>query len=360
VTFAIAAAGTGGHVFPGLAVGEALVDLGVSRSDVVYVGGDRLESTVFPEAGFPFVRVDVRGLQRSLTPANLAVPWLVVKARKVIKAELRSRGVAAALGFGNYVTVPFGWAAHSAGIPFFVAEQNAHAGLANRVAQRWARDAFVSFPDTTGLTAQTLTGNPIRRELATFDRAALRGEALAHFDLQPGLPTVGVFGGSLGAGAINEAVADMILGWSGPPIQVLHLVGTRNIDRFTDRPGDDRLTWRVVGFESRMELFFAACDLIVARSGGGVAEVTATATPALLVPGGFGSGGHQDANAARVGAAGAAVVVPESSLEELGPLIRELLDQPDRRKAMTSAARAYAHPDAARTIATRLMEAAGA
>lgn len=360
MTFAIAAAGTGGHVFPGLAVGEALVDLGVRRDHILFVGGDRLEATVFPDAGYPFLAVEVRGLQRRLTLANLAVPLLVWKARNVIRGEFADRGVSAALGLGNYVTVPFGWAAHAAGIPFFIAEQNAHAGLGNRIAQRWARDAFVSFPATSGLARQTVTGNPIRAQLARFDRAALRQEAVQHYALDPRLPTVGVFGGSLGAGAINDAVSAMVAGWDGPPMQVLHLVGTRNHDEIADR---QRVTggapWRVVGFEPRMELFFAAADLVVARAGGGVAEVTATGSPAILIPGGFGSGGHQEANAAAVAGAGAAVVLAQSELDRLPEVVAGLVADPERRKAMAAAARAYAHPDAARTIATRLMEAAG-
>ena len=358
MTLAIAAAGTGGHVFPALAVGQALVGLGVERDDVLFVGGDRLEAEVFPGNGFPFFAVEVRGLQRRLTLANLAVPWLVGRAKRRLVSRFRDAGVKAALGFGNYVTVPFGWAASSLGIPFFVHEQNAHAGLANRVAQRWATKTFVSFHDTRGLSDQVLTGNPVRAPFVEFNRQELRAEALTRYGLDSRVVTVGVYGGSLGAGAINEAVATMVAEWSGPSVQILHLVGSRNIDavaEFAEKAGVAR---RTIGFEDRMELFFAASDLVIARAGGGVAEITATGTPSILVPGGFGSDGHQEANATALAEAGAAVVVQEQELATLAEIIGDLAADHEKRKTMVRAALAYARPGAAVTIAKKLMEAA--
>src|SRR5690606_9537363 len=111
VSFAIAAAGTGGHVYPGLAVGEALVDLGVSRDEILYIGGQRLEAQVYPEAGFPFLSVELRGLSRQLTLRNLGIPRVVMAAVRTIRAELVARQVKALLGLGGYVTVPAGLAA---------------------------------------------------------------------------------------------------------------------------------------------------------------------------------------------------------------------------------------------------------
>lgn len=359
MSVAIAAAGTGGHVYPALAVGEALVDLGVDRTDVHFVGGDRLEATVVPAAGFPFVAVQVRGLERRPTLRNLGVPRLIWRARRTISELFERNRVAAALGFGNYVTVPFGWAAAGLDIPFFVHEQNAHAGLGNRLAARWARAAFVSFPDTVGLRRQELTGNPVRKAFVDFERAALRPEAMRRYDLDPEVPTLGVFGGSLGAGAINEAVARLAASWGSGPLQILHLVGSRNLAELTDQAAGAPLLWRVVGFEERMEFFFAASDVVIGRAGGGVAEITATATPAILVPGGFGSGGHQPANAAALQRAGAALVVPQDELDGLADVVADVIGDPVRRKAMAEAARAYALPHAAGRIARRLLEVAG-
>lgn len=357
MTFAIAAAGTGGHVYPGLAVGEALVEAGVEPSRILFVGGDRLEAEVYPQAGFPFLSVELRGLARRLTLANLGIPAVVARAVGTIRRELEKRQVRAALGMGGYVTVPFGLAARRAGIPLAVSEQNAEAGLANRVMSRVAEHTFASFPQTGGLAHAEWVGNPVRRSLASFDRDALRGEAIQRWGLDEQVPVLGVFGGSLGAKAVNEAVADSIEAWDGPPIQVLHLAG-RGYEDMSDRARVSPVRWVVLDFCHEMDLFFAACDMVVARAGGSVAELTATATPAILVPGGFGSGGHQQANAATLEEAGCAVVVEESELARLREVVERLAGDEERRSEMSHAAAHLARPAAAQTIARSLMELA--
>lgn len=354
MTFAIAAAGTGGHVYPGLAVGEALVDMGVGRDSILYVGGQRRAEQVFPESGFPYLGVELRGLSRSLSVSNLGIPRLVMAAVREMRREFAGRGVEVVLGLGGYVTVPAGLAARRLGLALAVAEQNAEAGLANRFVSRFARVAFTSFPSTAGLPHGQWVGNPIRRPLAEFDRERLRPSALARWGLDPAEPVVGVFGGSLGAGAVNGAVIEMLSTWRGPAIQVLHLAGQGYTQvAEASRVSDHR--WAVLDFCDVMEEFYAACDLVVARAGGSVAELTATATPAVLIPGGFGSAGHQAANAAAVAAVGAAVVVSEAELSDLGAVVAGLVADPGRRREMAEAAAALARPDAARVIATALM-----
>lgn len=358
MTYLIAAAGTGGHVFPGLSVGEGLFDLGVPRDQIFYVGGDRLEASVYPAEGFRFVQVELAGLKRSLTLANARIPGVVLRARKRISDEIGTLGVRVVLGMGGYVTIPAGLAARKRRIPFFNAEQNAEAGLANRVASRWASETFVSFPDTGGLPGGTWVGNPVRRAFWEFDRPTLRPVARANYGLDPDRAVVGVFGGSLGAGVINEAVAGMLANWAGPPIQVLHLTGVGHLEAMSGRPAPSRVAWKRVGFEEKMDQFFAAVDLVVSRAGGAVAELTATATPAVLVPGSFGSGGHQEGNARFLEQAGAAVLVEEDELARLGTVVAELVEDKERRGTMQEAATEIAKPDAARTIARVMIEAA--
>lgn len=358
MSFVIAAAGTGGHVFPGLAVGQALLAEGVPTSEILYVGGARLEAQVYPREGFDFLAVELRGLKRSLSVENLRIPGVVFRARDRIREAMRTRKAAVALGMGGYVTVPTGLAARRESVSMMVAEQNAGAGLANRVVSRWAARTFVSFPSTHGLRDGEWVGNPIRPELATYDRGALRGEALDRYELLSEIPVLGVFGGSLGAGAVNSAVASMLAEWSGDPIQVVHLTGQGHVEALSRSPMAPGVTWRRIGFEARMDLFFAAVDLVVARGGGAVAEITATMTPAILVPGEFGSSGHQGANAAFLASAGSAVVITESHLADLGEEVESLLADEGRRAAMSAAAQTIAKPDAARTIARAMIEAA--
>jgi len=356
MTFLIAAAGTGGHVFPGLAVGEALVELGVGRGDVHFVGGSRLEAGIYPKEGFPFLEVELAGLRRSLTTANLRIPAIVARARRRIRSAMADEGIRVALAMGGYVTVPTVLAARSEGIPFFTAEQNAEAGLANRIASRWASRTFISFPETKGLPGGEWVGNPVRRMFREFDRPSLRDQARARFGLAAGVPTLGVFGGSLGAGVVNESVAAMLRHWEGRAMQVVHLTGQSQFDDMMGRSG--KVSWVRRPFEDRMDLFYAASDLVIARAGGAVAELTATGTPAVLVPGRFGSSGHQSANARHLERAGAAVVMDEGDLGALGSQVDQVIFDPGRLEVMTAAAVAIAKPDAALTIARAMIEAA--
>jgi UDP-N-acetylglucosamine--N-acetylmuramyl-(pentapeptide) pyrophosphoryl-undecaprenol N-acetylglucosamine transferase len=354
MTFLIAAAGTGGHVFPGLAVGEALRSRGVSPEDILFVGGDRLEATIYPEAGFPFLGLELRGLQRSLTVRNLSLPRMVWRARDLIAARMRERRVRVALGMGGYVTVPTALASRRARVPFVIAEQNAAAGLANRIASRWARRSFTSFPDTPGLERGEWVGNPVRQALTGFDRGLLRPEALTRYELESTIPVLGVFGGSLGAAPINAEVARLVQTWQGEPIQVLHLTGESDLSATSTAA----VTWLRKSFEDRMELFYAASDLVVARAGGGVAELTVTGTPSILVPGRFGSSGHQALNAAFIEAAGAAVVLSQDRIGELARLVEEVLFSEERLAAMRAGALHIAKPEAAMTIALAMLEIA--
>ena len=353
MSFAIAAAGTGGHVFPGLAIAEALVERGVKRSDIVFIGGDRLEATVFPAEGFSFVGIELQSLQRSLSPRNLALPVVVARAARGARREMAARQVRVVLGMGSYVTVPVGWASRRARIPLFLHEQNAEAGLANRMMSRLAKTTFVSFADTRGVNRQVLVGNPVRDNLAGFVRAELRHRALSRYGLAPGPVVVGAFGGSLGAGAINEAVVSLAQRWSGTPIQILHLAGSVHQSDMHVLSERSVVPWTVIGFEEDMQFFYAACDIVIARAGGAVAEIAVTGTPAVLVPGSFG-GGHQMANARRFEKAGAAVVVTEQELGSLAGYLEPLVDDPGRRLKMAEGLKKLAYPNAAAQIAAEL------
>ncbi len=358
MSFLIAAAGTGGHVFPGLAVGEALLDLGVERSQVTYVGGDRLEATVYPREGFRFLGVELAGLRRSLSVENLRIPGVVMRARKTIGNEIERSAVRVVLGMGGYVTIPAALAARRQHVAFFNAEQNAEAGLANKATARWARETFTSFPETVGLPSATWVGNPVRSMFWEFDRDALRAEALTHYGLAHDRPVIGVFGGSLGAGAINRAIVAMVGAWSEEPVSLVHLTGETHLEELSAIEPPGAVEWVRIGFEDRMDLFYAASDLIVARAGGAVAELTATATPSVLVPGEFGSAGHQVRNALALQEAGAAEVVAEDRIDALAGTVERLLQDHTRRTAMARAASDIAKPDAARTIGRAMIEAA--
>ena len=354
--FAIAAAGTGGHIFPGLAVAEQLVAAGVDREHVLFIGGDRMEVALVPKEGYPLLRVRIHGLERRISLRNLRIPRLVWEAARTVAREFREHKVGAVLCMGSYVTVPVAIAARRTGVPLYIHEQNAGAGLANRLAGRWADRSLVSFPDTRGLAGEVV-GYPLRSALTTLDKASVRPRALGRYGLVSGVHTVGVMGGSLGAGSINEAVTALSANWKGEPIQIVHLAGERNEDQVSTAGDSPAVTRRVLGFEDRMDLFYGVSDVVLSRAGGGMMEAAVTGTPSVLVPGSF-AGRHQLANARAMVETGAAVLVEEVGLGSVGGLLEDLLADPERRHRMRRAAIDAARPGAAATIATMMMDGA--
>lgn len=353
MTIAIAAAGTGGHVFPALAVAEALVRLGTEPTDIVFFGGNRIEATAVPAAGFELVSVDVRGLVRKLSPTNVKVMTGVLKAARTLRREMSDRRVTVVLAMGGYVTGPAALAARMARIPLFLHEQNAIPGLANRWAARLAERVFVAFPAAmAGFSRAETVGNPLRFALLADppDRPA----ALARYGLAPDRPVIGVLGGSQGADALNRAAGGLVE--SGH--QVIHLAGRDQHEPWTDLAAG-RSDWTVIPFEDDMQFFYAAADLVVARAGAlTVSELAATGTPSILVPY-PGVGNHQEANAAYLAEVGGATILLQPDLARLPAEVDAALE-PLELKRRAAAAHARGRPDAAGYVAAQLKEAAHA
>lgn len=377
----IAAGGTAGHVVPALAVADAL------RADghrVVFIGGDREEARLVPEAGFELHRLRVQGLSRTnpLKAARAAgqAGRAVCTARRI----LRDVAPDAVMGGGGYVAGVGGAAAASLRIPLVLTEADSHLGVSNRLLHRRAARVCLGFP-IEGRDEPTfrVTGRPVPPP--DRDRAGAR----AAFGLADDVPTVLVFGGSLGARSVNEAavegLADLLV--PGPPgprrVAVLHATGRRDHadlarrfpDRVAEAPAAARagsvgpaatvgptVEYRLYDYLAPLSRALAACDLVVARSGGSIAEVTAHGRPAVLVPYPHAAADHQTANARWMEREGAAIVVADDALtaEGLRTTVADLLGDHDRLGAMAAASAALARPDAARTIADEVLAAAGA
>lgn len=358
MTYALAAAGTGGHVYPALAVADALVAGGASRDDIVFIGCDRMEAEVVPDAGYQYAGVELRGLRRSLSPDNLGLPAAVWRAAGTIANLLRDRRSRVVTVFGGYVSVPAAWAASRVGAVLFLHEQNAVPGLANRIVSRRARTSFVAFP-ATSLPRASVTGNPLRPALARFDRSALREEALSRYGV-PGERTVlGVLGGSLGARVLNDVIRRIADDAEPHRVAIVHLTGASHHETVTTAAAGSAVTWRPIPFESEMQYFYAVADVVLARAGAlTISELAATGTPAVVVPYAAGTASHQAANARYLADAGGAVVVAENEIDRVPIEVEQLLADPPRRAAMADANLRVAMPDAANQIAEALREAA--
>lgn len=355
MTYAIAAAGTGGHVYPALSLAAALQGLGVARQEILFLGGDRLEASAVPAAGYPFQAFELARLRRSLTLENLAIPIVVRRTVRAMTDRLSREGTRVVVGMGGYVTVPASMAARRARLPFFLQEQNASPGLASRFAARRATATFLGLPGKSErLPRSKVIGNPIRRSIGELDRAALRDEAHRRYGIS-GRRVLGILGGSLGARVLNEAAPDLAAR-SGADA-VVHLAGADAFPEMSGLAASSEVPWACRPFEAEMEFFYAASDLVVCRAGAmTVSELAATGTPSVLVP--LERVGQQW-NARSLVDTGGGVVVKQSQAASLVGVVGRLLADAADLERMGADARRAGRPGAAMVIARRMMEAAG-
>jgi len=354
----VAGGGTAGHVLPGLAVANALVARGHDPASIHFVGSERgLEATLVPAAGYGLTVLPGRGIQRRLTLDNVGAVWGLLRAVVMGISLVRRRRPAVVLVLGGYASVACVIGAVLWRVPIVVAEQNARAGAANRLAGRFARAAAVPFPETD-LPRKVVTGNPVRAEVLAIDRQGGRDAAREALGLPLDRIVVAVVTGSLGARRVNQAVRAAVPAWADrTDLAVRHVIGSRDFDAMAaDAPElpEGGLVYQAVRYEDRMDLLLAAADLLVGRAGGTtVAELAEVGLGSLLVPLPIAPRDHQTANAAALVRACAAILVPDPELD--GPrLVRELqplLDAPERLAAMGAAARTLARPDAADRVA---------
>lgn len=353
----IAGGGTAGHVVPGLAVAKALVARGHAPETIHWVGGRRwTEGEVVGAAGFESTLLPGRGIQRRLTADNFGAIWGLTQAGGQALALVRERRPAVVLAMGGYASVTCALAAATLRVPLVVAEQNAVPGASNLLVGRFAAACAVPFPGTP-LPRAEVTGNPVRSEILAADRSpAGRQAARAALGLPPDRTVVAVFGGSLGALRLNEAVVGAFLTWGGrDDLAVRHVVGERDWSTVTGRaPSLDGLFWQPVRYDDQRELSLAAADLAVSRAGGNtVAELAAVGLPSILVPLPGAPGDHQTANARHLVDAGMAVLVPDGEMSA-ARLVREvdgLLGDRARLAAMEEAAARIGRRDAADAVA---------
>ena len=348
--------GTGGHVYPALALAHELVDRGHPSPSIHFVGARRgLEAAIVPAAGFAIDLLPGRGLQRRLTTDNLRALWENVRAFLASRRIVRRTRPRVVVGVGGYASLPCLLAARLRRVPAVVHEQNAAPGLANRLAVRMGARAAISLPGTP-LRGSVLTGNPIRPAVAAVRRAPV----------EP--PLVAVVGGSLGARRLNHAALGLYDRWRArDDVAVHHVTGARDYDDCVSalaaarRPGD-RLAYDLVRYEDHIEDLYARAALAVCRAGAvTVAELAAAGMPSVLVPLPGAPGDHQTRNAVTMVDAGAAELLPDAECDpaNLDAVVAKLLADPAGRDSMARAAGTLARPDAAARLADLVEEVAG-
>lgn len=353
----LAGGGTAGHVSPLLAIGDAL-RAAAPGVEITAVGtADGLETRLVPAAGYRLETINKVPFPRRPNAAMFSFPFKFKAAIDQAKAILTEAKADAVVGVGGYVCTPVYLAANKLGIPVFIHEANARAGLANKLGARKAAGIGVVY-SSSGLPGARVVGMPMRKSIAAMDTQALRPAARAALGLDGNSPVLVVTGGSSGAASINRAVSGSLDAIAAAGVQVLHITGAGK--GITDASGDliAGQGYRQVEYVDGMQNAYAAADLIVARSGAGtVSELAVAGVPSVLVPLPIGNG-EQKLNAADLVAAGGAVLIDDADFtpEYFASVVLPLLTDAPTLAAMSAAARAQGRNDAAEAMAAMVLE----
>lgn len=348
----MAGGGTGGHVYPAIAIADAITALR-PEARVVFAGTeDHLEARAVPAAGYALHPITAQGVKRAFTLENLMTPIRMLKGLAQSWRLVGALEADVAVGTGGYVAGPVLLAAWLRGRPLLIQEQNAYAGVTNRLLAPLADRIHLAFPEAREWVPEDRTrvsGNPTRLSLRKTDAP----DARAALNLPPDGRVLLVMGGSLGSATLNEAVeSNLETLLAEEDVYVVWQVGTRYHDEIEDRVGDHpRL--RLVEYIDRMDRAYAAADLVVCRAGAlTCSELMVTGTAAVLVPSPNVAADHQTKNARSMERMGAARLLPESELpSQFVEVVRDLLTDAEARTDMEAAAREMARPEAAEAIA---------
>jgi UDP-N-acetylglucosamine--N-acetylmuramyl-(pentapeptide) pyrophosphoryl-undecaprenol N-acetylglucosamine transferase len=319
----IAGGGTGGHIFPALAIANALKKKEPDM-DILFVGAKgKMEMEKIPEAGYPIKGIDIAGYNRSSLTKNFSLPYKLIKSFFQVKNIFRSFRPQAAIGVGGYSTYPVLRYAQAKGIPSFIHESNSFAGKANMMLGKKATRIFAAsdgmekfFPAARLL----YTGNPVRKNVVA--NQILREEGIRFFGLDPTYTTVLVTGGSLGARSMNEAIDAGIPLLVKNQLQLIWQTGKSFAAQAAAHAVESKLIW-TSEFISRMEYAYAAADIVVSRSGSVLYELCAVRKPVIFVPYPHAAEDHQTKNAENLVKKNAAILIADGDARD--NLVSEIL-----------------------------------
>ena len=359
----ISGGGTGGHIFPALSIAGKLKEVNPS-TDILFVGAEgRMEMEKVPAAGYEIVGLPISGLKRSLSLSNFAVIYKVIKSVSMAKKVLREFNPDIVIGVGGYASAPLLWAAGRLGIPTLIQEQNGFAGLTNKIVGKKAKRICVAYENMERFFPAdriVLTGNPIRKEIVPCTED-MKQEAMSFYGLDPKKKHIFVVGGSLGSRTLNEAMKKWITEGcpEGDNVEVIWQCGKyykQQIDDFMkdiSAPGI-----RHYDFIQRMDLAYAAADVVISRSGASsVSELCAAHKAVIFVPSPNVTEDHQTHNAmALVNKYAAMIVKDADAAERLMTTACRLLDEPERIALLEKNIAALARTDAAADIVNHVYQ----
>ena len=356
----ISGGGTGGHIFPAIAIADALKRMD-AKTEILFVGANgKMEMTKVPEAGYEIKGLNIVGIQRRLTLKNLSVPFKIIQSLKKAREIIREFSPQVAVGVGGYASGPLLRAAANKGIPTLIQEQNSFPGITNRLLAKKAKKICVAFEGMNRFFPDdklVLTGNPVRKHVIQLK--GKRERALNHFGLDPNKKTLLIIGGSLGARTLNNSVLNSLDLIEQSDIQVLWQTGKfyyDNASQLATNYGYEGL--KALEFIREMDLAYASADLTISRAGAmSISELCLTHMPSILVPSPNVSEDHQTKNAMALVEKGAALLVKDEDAERV--LIQNAIDlirNHEELKAMSLKTGELAIENAAEKIAHEIID----
>jgi UDP-N-acetylglucosamine--N-acetylmuramyl-(pentapeptide) pyrophosphoryl-undecaprenol N-acetylglucosamine transferase len=357
----IAGGGTGGHIFPAVAVGHALQRL-KPGTQLLFVGAkDKMEMEKVPQEGFEIIGLDIAGFNRSNLLKNITLPIKLLKSRMKAREIIKEFKPDAIVGVGGYASFPMLNAAQSLGIPTLIQEQNSYAGKSNKILGKRARAICVAYENMDRFFPKDkliLTGNPVRKNISQM---AISGEeGRAFFGLSDNRKTILVVGGSLGARSVNEAVDAQLDDLMQENVQLIWQTGKPYFEQAKARAAKYSDRVKVFDFIRQMEYGYAAADIVVSRAGAlAIAELCIAARPVIFVPYPFAAENHQESNALALVAHNAAMMIKDADVKtELPKKLNTLLHDEAMQELMTKNLKAAAIKDADERIARKVIEIA--
>ncbi len=355
----IAGGGTGGHIFPAIAIANALKKE-VADAEILFVGAKgRMEMEKVPQAGYQIKGIDIAGFNRSSLIKNIGLPWLLMKSFSQVRSIVKNFKPDAVIGVGGYSSFPVLRFAQAKGIPTFIHESNSFAGKSNILLGKKATKVFVA---TDGMErffpAQkiVITGNPIRPDIVNA-AAISKHEALQFFGLGEERKTVLIVGGSLGARSINQAIANGLTELENAGLQIIWQTGKTDAPKWQSAAAGMKFVW-VREFITEMQTAYAAADLVVSRAGAmAVAELCVVEKPVVFVPFPFAAEDHQTVNAKHLVDKGAAIMVKDSeAVRQVVPTIVELARDEQKQMALKQNIARQKITDADKRIADEILK----
>ena len=353
----IAGGGTGGHIFPALAIANAL-KAKIPEIEILFVGAKgKMEMEKIPAAGYRIIGLDIAGYNRSSLIKNIGLPIKLVKSFLQVRNILKYFKPDAVIGVGGYSSFPVLRSAQSRNIPTFIHEANSLPGKSNIMLGKRATEIFVPvegmekyFP----AEKTKITGNPVRK---VFSEKIPKTEALQFFGLKPGVKTVFVMGGSLGAKSINETVEENIDFFKKNNLQLIWQTG-KNYAANAAKAEEERVNIWTNAFIDKMENAYAAADVVIARSGAmTVAEMCVTGKPAIFVPFPFAAEDHQTANAMTLVDKNAALMIPDAKVKsDLFPRLLDLINDEELMKKLAESISKMSNTKADEIIAEEILK----